>query len=158
MITVKCNRSMGHLVETKYLCPDEFPVGLAKILDDGFSEIDGCVFFKNSFNCKNIPDIDFIERNFSNLSGYECAINGIHLEDFMVDNFFSSSICFVEKFSILCDGKLPFPIVAIFGYEKSDEFGDICTFRFHKKREGEVLYNVNEIEDFLDPIIIINID
>src|SRR5262249_229298 len=109
--------------------------GLLKLVEPGFAVIDGAVLLKTQEDvAKSIkPD------NFPDLTGYECFVNHVHIEDYLSDAELGSNALLnqgvlfankiVEELSSSFPGKQFKVIVA------TNESG--CTVRFHLIRSGE---------------------
>jgi hypothetical protein len=143
-LTTKCGHS-----------PSDLPEELMELLKHGFKRVEGCIFFASMFPGEHLPDIDFVTRAYGDLTGYECVINKIHLEDFCEGNLLCVSQLFVQRFLDVWEAEFEIPVVAILSYEEDSEFGSTSVFRFHTKRFDETFINLAAIEEYLDPILVV---
>ncbi|WP_460908410.1 hypothetical protein [Paraburkholderia jirisanensis] len=133
------------------------PEKLDALLSAGFKRIDDCIFFSSLFPEQNIPAIEFVQHAYGDLTGYECMINKLHLEDYCESQIFINSHLFVLRFIEAWKTSFKTQAVAILSYEENGEFGDISVFRFHLKRPGEFFIDTTAIEKYPDPILVVDI-
>jgi len=116
---------------------------LLKLIEPGFTMKDGAVLLKTQEKLA----MDIRPDNFPDLTGYECFVNHIHIEDYLGDaergsnSLLEQGLAFankiVEELSSLYLGK-PFKVIVA-----TNESG--CSVRFHMIRNGE-----NWLSDDLD--------
>lgn len=105
------------------------------LVDDGFRTVDGCVFFRRFFEYDELGAMH-IHRD---RTGYEAAVNKIHLEDYREPGMTRDPV-FLAHTAARCAQLLadrlhryathPFMIIA----SVDDRY---CPFRFYQVREGE---------------------
>lgn len=153
MSLIKANKSMENLLQEVRATPAFLPGNMAEFLMAGFRKVDGAIFFYSIFDRDFLPDHEFIKNAYTDLSGYEFSVNKLHLEDCCDSECLRSGIIFANKFLSLWRGQFSESAVALLTYDKNPEFGEICTFQFHKKREGEVIIDFDKIEEFSNPVL-----
>jgi hypothetical protein len=116
---------------------------LLRLIEPGFTVKDGAVLLKTQEKLA----VDIRPDNFPDLTGYECFVNHVHIEDYLGDAELGSNALLeqgfafankiVEELSSLYHGK-PFKVIVA-----TNESG--CSVRFHLIRNGE-----NWLSDDLD--------
>ena len=152
---MQMNRRMAELLTSRVVESAkkvELHRDLAKIIEEGFSKVDGVVVFKATHRLAASADID----SFPDLTGYECFANHLHIEDYLTDGhnvdqeeklLQGVGFCFclesaLKKFSI--DN---FRIIISFD-------GDSCNVRFHKVRPGET-WLVDDLESYKEEALVV---
>ena len=131
------------------------PAGLQKIIDSGFYCFDNLITFNFIKLDSKDMNLEVIKERFYDLSGFEYSHNKIHIEDYCDGNLLLNALLFLNEFEkkwqhdMIC-GK-PFIII---GFEPETEFGQICTFTFHKQRVGESVVNIDNLEKFSNAVLI----
>lgn len=125
---------------------------LLKIIQEGFIEINQAVIYKIFTNtARSIP-----LASLPDLTGYECFVNHVHIEDFLGDGRFTQK-------ELLQKGIL-FALAtrkALRTLKKSREFCLIialnksgCSFRFHTVRENES-WLANDLNSYSQEAILV---
>jgi hypothetical protein len=141
------NTAMIDIYNTAQWMDVNLDIKLQKILDKGFYQKEGFVFL-NSLFIKTKTSYD--SKTFGDQTGYECFTNHIHLEDFVVENFFEQAYLFTEKvFKLWNKAENIGTLKAIIGNREKE-----VTFRFHLVRPNE--YWIDELTvDVFDEAILI---
>jgi hypothetical protein len=108
---------------------------LLQLLQPGFIEINGAVLLKTLEKLGRNAKLE----SFPDITGYECFVNHIHIEDYLDDSGVSSNEllkkghkfaqALLEKLSTTFPNK---PFKVIMAHNDSD-----CSVRFHMVRDGE---------------------
>ena len=120
---------------------------LGEIIETGFLMLDGCVFLKSLHGLS----VGVAASNFPDSVGYECFVNSIHVEDYVLLGHVSQAILFVsEVFAAWrnfsnADGGLA-AIVLV------DGFGVVV--KFHLAREGES-WLASDLEKYEEAVLFI---
>lgn len=144
---------MENLLQEVRTTPAFLPKNMGEFLMAGFREVENAVFFSSLFDRDCLPDPEFIKNSYTDLSGYEFSVNKLHLEDYCDSECLGAGIIFADNFVSLWRGQFSENAIALLTYDKNPEFGEICTFQFHKKREGEVIIDFEEIGEFSNPVL-----
>ncbi|MCA1323686.1 hypothetical protein [Herbaspirillum sp. alder98] len=136
--------------------PASLPREMEEILTAGFNKVEDAVFFSTQFDRDCLPDSEFIESAYTDLSGYEFSVNKLHLEDYCNFQCLRAGMLFTDKFVRLWRSQFSASAIALLSYDKNPDFGEICTFRFHKKREGELIIDLEKIEEFSAPLLVVD--
>jgi hypothetical protein len=102
---------------------------LARIADGGIVSVDNSFLLRELANVKT----NATQENFPDKTGYECFINHVHIEDYVIEHFSTQAAIFAA--SVLrrwIAEKFNGHLVAIIS---SDE--ESTTVRFHHKRSNE---------------------
>ena len=143
------NSKMLFLIFQKLISKQKLDSSLKKLLSTGFIISNNCFFLKCLFeNQKHIKESDFIDK-----VGYECFINSIHIDDYVQNNLFEQSILFAEKLINLWNAQNSGKNLKIILVETYFGFN----LKFHIERENEEWIDENELNNFKEGIIIINI-
>lgn len=145
---------MKKCIESKTAATTVVPSKLGTLLDSGFREVGECIFFKSEFREKNLPDIDFIKNTYTDLSGYEFSMNKIHVEDYCQSDYLNAVLAFIDVFEKSWKDRFKADFFVAVTYDENTDFGEVCTFQFHKKRCGEVVFNIDDIENIAMPVFI----
>lgn len=120
--------------------------GLNNLLNNGFIEIDECIFIKDFY----ILNSHIKKTHFSDLTGFECFINCFKLTDYDLENSLFNAIVIsqviLKKIKSLNTNNQYVGIIS-----ESDE---LITLRFHKERTNESWINENQINSFSEKLII----
>ncbi len=124
---------------------------LLKLLQPGFTIVNGAVLLKSQK--KLVKGIEL--GNFSDLTGYECFVNHVHIEDYLgdvvdSDELLKQGLAFahktVEGLRSSFPGKRFKVIVAV------NESG--CNVRFHQIRDGENWLS-DDLEKYQEAILVV---
>jgi hypothetical protein len=101
----------------------------------GFKDVEGCVFFRELFHHDALTALAM----HHDMTGYECAVNAIHLEDYLEKGMAREAPALAAT-AVKCVDWLaerlrrfssePFRIIVSVDRRN-------CTLRFHKVRDGE---------------------
>ena len=131
--------------------------GLEDILINSFFSIGDCTFLERTYpsNYDKRPfNKEAIKEQFIDFSGYEFSTNKFHIEDFTDEDPFIQAIIFSREFKEKWFDKFhSTDCIIIVGFQ-DDEIGKFATFTFHTEREGEVVFDVENLEDFINPLYI----
>lgn len=128
---------------------------LEKLLNKGFRLVDEAIFFSDQFEQDFLPERDFIRDVYTDISGYEFSMNKLHLEDYCESPCLEMGVLFVNNFLRIWEMQFSHAAIVVLTYDKT-EFGETCTFQFHKKRQGELVIDISNIEKFSVPILVID--
>lgn len=96
-----------------------------------------------------------IKTSFRDLSGYENSVNRLHIEDYCELQLFEISFLFVDKFLEIWRNSNPdHQCVTALNFQLNTDYGNLSSFTFHKHREGEVIYQLETLDRFEDPLLI----
>ncbi|WP_230655889.1 hypothetical protein [Psychrobacter sp. I-STPA10] len=153
------NSSMQEFLKNKkdLIAKSSLDSMLLEVINKGFYRLEDCVFLREIFP-KNYMDIDFDQLYdsaiYRDYSGFESFVNKFHIEDFTQNNVFIQAILFAKLFRMQWTKQFPNqPITTIVGFQ-DDEMGKLATFTFHRNRANEVVYSIDNIEKFSQPIFI----
>ncbi|WP_180171822.1 hypothetical protein [Acinetobacter sp. YH12023] len=151
---------MNGVFQKDFCLPDELQI----ILNEGFKKLDrGIIVFNRTFSeqfssCEDVnSNIDKFLETFIDKSGFENFINKIHIDDYVFESvdIVNSAFIFLEKFNILWGQSFPeINCISLISFDTDNEFGLGCVFRFHVIREGSEIYDIEKIEDFIEPMAI----
>lgn len=127
--------------------------GLNELIQNGFICARGFIFWKSLFRDGALPNEDFIKKHYLDASGYESAVNKIHIEDYCEDETLENALAFLNVFENKWKASFKERCVAIIGIDDG-EFGLSCSFRFHVRRDSEKWIDVKNINALSDPILI----
>ncbi|MCA1324081.1 hypothetical protein [Herbaspirillum sp. alder98] len=155
MKTTKSN-SMEQLMRVQLDPSIQLPSVLQDFLDMGFEMREECVFFSSeapetSSSIANIGTTIFHDR-----SGYEYALNKIHIEDFVHDRVLEAGWAFVDAFVSIWRKNFTHPVVVTLSYVHGD-FGPTCVFRFYKKRKDEVIFSSLDAKNWETPFMMVEV-
>ena len=133
---MKTNRRMADLLAgSAGAAPIELPGKLHTLVNLGFKEVDGCVFFRDFFRHDRADGLPLHQ----DATGYECAVNGFHLEDYLERDAAPEPVTLAAT-ALACARFL----AARLEHFSTDPFRIIASvangasvLRFHKLREGE---------------------
>ena len=134
MKLLRANKSMLERY-APYLTPTDIvlPHRLLSILNSGLVIKDGCVLFKDLLSECHTTSRD----NFSDMTGYECFVNHIHLNGRNFIKMIKTGVSFLAKVSIVYKKSgTNVPLVGIISLIETDVSG--ITVRFHLNRLNEV--------------------
>lgn len=120
---------------------------LLKILNGGFSNIDGCWFFAKMYE----KQIHIKRNDFDDRTGYECFINSFHVDDLVKRNCLGQTILFAHRLLKMwskLDNNLK--IIIIIG---ETNYG--FNFRFHIYRSNEKWIDETKMQNIKEGILII---
>ncbi|WP_227430854.1 hypothetical protein [Psychrobacter sp. I-STPA6b] len=153
------NSSMQEFLKSKkdLIAKSSLDPMLWEVINKGFYRLEDCVFLREIFP-KNYMDIDFDQiydlAIYRDYSGLECVINKFHIEDFIQNDVFIQAILFAKRFRMQWKKQfLNQPITTIVGFQE-DEIGKLATFTFHCNRTNEIVYDIDNIEKFSQPVFI----
>lgn len=130
------------------------PYELNNFISAGFIEKSGAVFFKSLF--KDQVSINLRNNLFFDVSGFEYTTNKFHIEDYSPqDKVFFSAFQFLSAFENLWlmnfTNKKCF---AVINFQVDGTHGNIGVFTFYIDRPGEVVIDLEKINEFKEPIFI----
>jgi hypothetical protein len=124
------------------------PAQLQELLDEGFCEMDDCVFFARFANrVKTASQSDFPDR-----TGYECFVNHVHVDDYLEAGAASApllatiGVAFARRLAEMLSARNG-GFVVIVG---SDDLSS--SVRFHRARNGESWLS-DDLESYRDEAI-----
>jgi len=156
MTLIKTNPAMEELLKDFKNRTFVLPGKLQEILNRGFHVVEEGVFFESEFQEDSLPSFHLIKYAYTDLSGYEFAVNKLHLEAYCEAHYFAVALLFIDEFVKKWKSQFSEDVVAVFSYDNNPEFGENCVFQFHKKRKNEVVIDVHDLKDFLNPILAID--
>ena len=142
---MKTNRRMDVLLlQSQH--PIALPAKLNELLSAGFIDQDGCVFFARL--AKRASGAS--RSDFPDLTGYECFVNHVHIDDYVEDGDATTlaalGVAFARRLCELLSAR-------------SGEFNIIvgsdlvsCSVRFHRVRAGEAWLS-EDLESYQDEAI-----
>ncbi|WP_205245816.1 hypothetical protein, partial [Erwinia amylovora] len=92
MLTNKLMREQLKLIHWEYIKKISLPSELNEIVTQGFVELAGCFLSKKLLSYCQSNSPDFFEDEIS----FECFVNSIHIEDYVIENYFECSIIFIN--------------------------------------------------------------
>lgn len=153
------NRQMANFLSNKEkkIESNECQGEIIKILENGFFERHDCIFLREVYP-KNYLNISFekegVIKNYHDLSGFEVSTNRFHIEDYVEKDIFLQSFIFLREFKKLWRKEFKIqPCVASIGFQ-DDDVGKFATFTFHKKRISEEVFEIENIEEYSNPIYV----
>lgn len=93
-----------------------------------------------------------MKKDFLDLSGIENSNNKIHIDDYVSQNVFKKSFIFLSFFEIYWYKNFPDISCFISLSFQDDEIGELATFSFHKYRKNEIVYDVENINSYSQPV------
>ncbi|MBU3846158.1 MAG: hypothetical protein H9855_04140 [Candidatus Acinetobacter avistercoris] len=131
---------------------------LQNILDDGVEEFDyGLILFKQKFLINKNFNIEKALQIYQDKSGIENFQNKINIDDYVFDDtsIINSGFLFLEKFNALWQDVFPkISCISILTFDLNEEFGLGCAFRFYRKRTGEEIYDIQNLDEYTQPIAV----
>jgi hypothetical protein len=126
--------------------PIELPAKLSDLLSAGFVDKDGCLFFAQF--AKRTSGAD--RSDFPDLTGYECFVNHIHIDDYIEDadaqTLAAIGVSFARRLCELLSARSgDFNVIV-----GTDELS--CSVRFHRIRAGEAWLS-DDLESYQDEAI-----
>ena len=119
---------------------------LLKLSVKGFIEVDGCYFLKALYKKAKATQQDFPDK-----TGYECFVNGFHIEDYVAGNYLREAFLFAkEMFAGWAKLNNKLCLTCIVGQTESG-----AKIRFHVKRKGECWLNESELDEFDEAICVL---
>lgn len=129
---------------------------LDKLLNLEFERKAGGIFFHGAYTNQyeeKIISQDYIKRVHTDVSGMEISLNMIYIEDYVDSNTLIQSMVFLRKFidrwALLEDSEF----LAVISFQ-DDDVGTFSKFSFHKIRAGEMIYDINKIDEFSNAVMI----
>lgn len=105
------------------------------LVTGGFKDVQGCVFFRELFHHNALTALAM----HHDMTGYECAVNAIHLEDYLEKGMAREAPALAATAAKCSDWLIerlrrfsPEPFRIIISVQ-----GRYCKMRFHKIRDGE---------------------
>jgi hypothetical protein len=130
------NRAMQELmVRGADLAEVYVPSPFQLLVAGGFKNVQGCVFFRELFHHDALTALAM----HHDMTGYECAVNAIHLEDYLEKGMAREAPALAATAARCADWLMerlrrfssePFRVIV-------SVQGRNCTLRFHKLRDGE---------------------
>ena len=135
---------MDALLQRQYQV--ELPAKLGELLSAGFIDQDGCVFFADLAKRAGSAS----RSDFPDLTGYECFVNRVHIDDYVEgadeSTLAALGVAFARRLSdLLSNGRGEFNVIV-----GSDELS--CSVRFHRVRAGEAWLS-DDLESYQDEAI-----
>ena len=141
---MKTNQRMDAVLQSQH--PIDLPAKLSDLLSAGFVDQGGCVFFAQF--AKRTSGAN--RSDFPDLTGYECFVNHVHIDDYVEDadaqTLAALGVTFARRLCELLSAR-------------SDEFNIIvgsdelsCSVRFHRLRAGEAWLS-DDLESYRDEAI-----
>lgn len=130
---------------------------LNTVLENGFILVGDCIFLKSIYPSnydRLIIKEEDIKEQFVDFSGYEYSTNKFHIEDFTDQDPFIQSIIFSGKFKEKWIAEFPHISCTILISFQDDEIGQFATFTFYKYRKNEVVFELDNLEDVMQPLYI----
>lgn len=131
-------------------------LNLQKILSEDFLNKDGGVFFQETYPDEYLSgsfSADEIKKIYADLSGMEQSFNKIHIGDYVNDDkLFEQAIVFFQKFIEKWNRQRDSEVLAVLAFQ-DDDVGLFATFNFHQIRDGEIVYDLSNIEEIIQPVM-----
>ena len=117
----------------------------------GFKDVQGCVFFRELFHYDALTALAM----HHDMTGYECAVNAIHLEDYLEKGMAREAPALAVTADRCADWLIeqlrryssePFRVIA-------SVQGRNCTMRFHKIRDGES-WLADDLDKYEEAIVV----
>ena len=126
--------------------PIDLPAKLSDLLSAGFVDQDGCVFFAQF--AKRTSGAD--HSDFPDLTGYECFVNHVHIDDYVEDadpqTLAAMGVAFARRLcELLSERSGDFNVIV-----GSDDLS--CSVRFHRVRASEAWLG-DDLESYQDEAI-----
>lgn len=120
---------------------------LLEMARSGFVGVEGCYFIGKCLSyVTNVVRNDFPDR-----TGYECFINSINIDDYVIDKYLDYGLCFVrEVFANWRGTGFKENLNAILSM---DEFG--LKIKFHVVRVNES-WLASDLEDYEESVMVVN--
>lgn len=135
------------------LCVIDLADSLQEILDKDFVFVDG-MFFLNYNYISNEESLEVIKDRYGDISGFEFSMNAINIDDCVNNNIAEYGYEFFKKFKIKwISSKLPSCYIAL-SIQLDKEFGDMAKFTFYIKRDGQDVIDVDNIDDYPEPLLV----
>jgi hypothetical protein len=118
------------------------------LTSEGFTKEKDC-FFLSVLYKKNI---NASLENFPDRTGFECFVNSIHIDDYVNENYFKTSLSFIKSIIKNCSSsfigeQMRFIIV-------NNEFG--CVVKFHIVRNGESWLS-DSLDGYADEVMVFDL-
>lgn len=140
------------------------PVQLHELIKKGVT-FDQKYFLFKAFHNEHEPiDKEWVRKNYTDDTGFECAVNSFHLEDYCKTDLQSLGqlanigLKLLNEFKEYWQENFKVSCVAILTMQLDTEFGPDAVFRFHKKRQGQFWIDLNSIELSQEAIMVMEID
>lgn len=148
MRMIICNKRM---ILTLLTCRNhivDFPPDLLQIVQDGLIIKEGCILLKNFYvaNRRHTQP-----RQFDDLTAYETFVNGFIINDFCQNNFLKNGLLFVNQICDIVDNAFPQINLEMILCKSSSN----VHFTMHTLRPDEVPYLNDNLEDYIEPTMII---
>lgn len=144
------NTSMKNQLEKinrTYLNRLSLPFYLSKIIEQGFTDKNHSVLSVYLLNyCGSVS-----YSNFEDEIAYECFVNSLHMEDYVKDHFIEYSIVFTNELIKKWKSLRPENLNVIISL---DDESLLPKIKFHVKRYGREWLAENELESYIQPILI----
>lgn len=128
---------------------------LKLILDTGFICIGECIFLDKVLDRdfeRSVNNIEEIKDFFLDFSGIENSHNKIHIDDYVEKDLFEQSFLFLHFFKIYWSKNFPDIGCFVALSFQDDEVGKFANFSFHKRRENEFVFDIDNINNYIQPV------
>ncbi|MDU9035893.1 hypothetical protein [Pseudomonas corrugata] len=125
----------------------QLPCSLSDLVAQGISEQNGC-FFISALSRKKT---NAVEADFQDLTGWECFINSIHIDDYVSSDYLANA--FLLVMAVLDEWKCRGFDGVCQAIISSDEFG--ATVKFHFLREGEFWLG-DDLEGYEESVLLLD--
>ncbi|MFN5310724.1 MAG: hypothetical protein ACK5C0_14840 [Candidatus Kapaibacterium sp.] len=143
------NNKMYAIFLNKIVLKHKINSALRAIVESGFILHNGCYFLKSLYNKQtHIKESDFID-----LTGFECFINSIHIDDYAEIDLFEQAILFADELINLWKNQKSGLVLKLILSET--DFG--FNVKFHTFRKGQDWIVEDELEKFEEAIIVMSI-
>lgn len=125
----------------------ELPPELNEIVSQGFVELTGCFLSKKLLSyCKSSSSNDFEDE-----IAFECFVNSIHIEDYVIEKHFEHSIIFSNYMIRKWNKDHPGSLNVIISL---DDETLLPTIKFHLKRIGKSWLNEDDLDSSIQAVLI----
>src|SRR5450830_1294932 len=152
----KVNQPMQKLLSNLERSIFSLPKKAEEFLKNGFRQVESGIFFESQFKENSLPSADFIKNAYADISGYEFSVNKLHLEDYCDSHCLEVGLLFIDEFVRTWKSQCFDDAIVLLSYYESEDLGEICTLQFHKKRETELVVDFDGIEDFSNPVLVLD--
>lgn len=153
------NKAMRHHASRELVALSDYPPlpsDLWELLDNGFSEKNGCYFFKKFLPKVGNVNVETIYKMCGDLIGYEISINTFHINDFSESLTLSMGLSFSREFTKCWSAWSTVPCKLVLS-SIIGEFGEDTTFRFYVPREGEIYMDFADLDSFEESILAVDV-
>ena len=141
------NKMFQLLYETKLRKGIVLSNKLKSIIDGSLIKYNNCIFLDYFYSAN--PHIK--RANFADDVGYECFINGFHIDDYSKNNYLYQTLLFTNKFIEMWKNQLDINLLEIIISQTEHGYH----FTAHSRCNKETWIDINEIENFEEAVLII---